>query len=263
MKTIDDYKKIESNTKKSWELNWDKIEQKEINEIFDYPRVKKLVDIYLRYIRKDELTLEAGCGLGQWAGYLQSKKYRVIGIDYNAPTILQAKRYNAGLNLAVADVRALPFKDESIDTYLSLGVIEHFIEGPDAAMREAFKVLKKGGIAIIVVPNKSIFTLIKKPLIWLKRSVLLRKIFGKEKKVYYYQKYFLPKELKAKFLEVGYKVLLHKPVDHIFSLVEFSDLFRDKNTFDGENKVAVKLGNILEKFFPNLCAGSNLFVLGK
>jgi len=257
------YKKIESDTKKSWEINWGRVSHEAIAEIFNYPRVKKIIGIYLNYLPKKGLILEAGCGVGQWVGYFQSKGYNIIGIDYNAPTVSQAKSYYKDLSLATADVRALPFQDESIDTYISFGVIEHFIEGPDVALKEAHRVLKKGGTAIITVPHMNIFTIIKRPVVWLKRSDLLRKIFRKEKKVYYYQKYFVPKRLMAKFQEAGYKIILHKPIDHTFSLVEFSGIFRDKNTYDGESKLAVKLGNILEKFFPYACAGSNLFVLQK
>lgn len=257
------YKRIESDTKKSWELNWSNISHKAITEIFDYPRVRKLTGDYLNYLPKDGLVLEAGCGLGQWVGYFSSKGYRIIGIDYNAPTISQAKSYNPSLSLAAADVRALPFQNESIDTYVSFGVIEHFIEGPDAALKEAYRVLKKGGTALITVPHRNIFTVIKGPISWLKRYPFLRKIFSKEKKVYYYQRYFTPRRLMAKFQAVGYKIILHKPVDHIFSLVEFSGIFRDKNTFDGENALAAKLSDILERFFPYMCAGSNLFVLKK
>ncbi|MDP3791518.1 MAG: class I SAM-dependent methyltransferase [Candidatus Omnitrophota bacterium] len=256
-------KKIESDTKKSWELNWSKVDLKSINEIFDYPRVKKIIDVYLNYLPKKGLVLEAGCGLGQWVGYLRSKGYNIIGIDYNEPTIRQAKSYNPDIRLATADVRTLPFQDESLDTYISFGVIEHFIEGPNAALREAYRVLKKGGTALVTVPHRNIFTIIKSPIVWLKRSPFLRSIFSKEKKVYYYQKYFAPKKLMAKFNEAGYRVVLHKPIDHTFSLVEFSSFFRDKNTYDGESKLAVKWGNILEKFFPYICAGSNLFILEK
>ncbi len=257
------YKKIESNTKKSWELNWSRVDQKSITEIFDYPRVRKLAADYLRYLPREGIALEAGCGLGQWMEYFRSNGYNMVGVDYNEATIFQAKSYGAGLSLATADVRALPFKNESVDTYISFGVIEHFIEGPEVALSEAYRVLKKGGTALITVPHRNIFTVIKSPVEWLKRSSLLRRIFSKEKRIYYYQKYFEPKRLMAKFRDAGYEVMLHKPVDHTFSLVEFSGIFRDKKTYDGENAFAVKLGGVLEKFFPHMCAGSNLFVLKK
>jgi hypothetical protein len=97
----------------------------------------------------------------------------------------------------------------------------------------------------------------------MKKSAFLRKIFRKEKKVYYYQRYFVPSQLVSKFREAGYKVVAQKSVDHTFSLLEFSSIFRDKRTFDGENSMAVRLSNILEKYFPRACAGSNLFILQK
>lgn len=254
---------IQRNTKEAWRENWRKVRPEDIAEIFGYPRVKKLIEIYLEYLPKKGIILEAGCGLGQWVEYFRSKGYNIVGVDYNEPTISHAKSYNASLPLAVADVRALPFKSDSIDSYLSFGVIEHFIEGPDAAIKEAYRTLKKGGIAIVVVPHRSIFTVMKSPIVRIKRSYFLRKVFHKEKKAYYYQRYFMPKKLRAKFISVGYEVIFQRGIDHTFSLVEFSGLFRDKNTFDGENGLAVRLGNILEKIFPHMCAGSNLFVLKK
>ncbi|MDD5194087.1 MAG: class I SAM-dependent methyltransferase [Candidatus Omnitrophica bacterium] len=259
----DNYQNITSETKKAWELNWSNIEQREITEIFNYPRVKKQIEIYLTYLPKNGLVLEAGCGLGQWARYLSDRGYKMIGIDYNYKTIEKAKNFNQDLPLGVADVSKLPFLDKSITAYLSFGVIEHFIEGPDASLQEAYRVLEEKGIAIITVPHKSIFIILKSPLVAIKRSAVLRRIFFKKNKAYYYQRYFTRKELTDKFNSLGFRIVSYKPIDHIFSLVEFSGIFRDKKTYDGENALAVKIGNFLERAFPLLCAGSNLFVLQK
>jgi len=47
----------------------------------------------------------------------------------------------------------MPFPDESFDAVLCLHVIAHFKEG-EQGIKEAFRVLKKGGKLMILTPNK-------------------------------------------------------------------------------------------------------------
>ena len=70
-------------------------------------------------------------------------------------TVSSARAVLRGHNpgFAIADVRTLPFVDESFDLIYSMGTIEHFDEYAEAA-RELFRVLRPGGRAIIGVPNK-------------------------------------------------------------------------------------------------------------
>jgi SAM-dependent methyltransferase len=49
------------------------------------------------------------------------------------------------------DLLRLPIKDESVDTIVCTGVIEHVCE-PDAAVKEIYRVLKSGGCAFIETP---------------------------------------------------------------------------------------------------------------
>ncbi|MEM4004137.1 MAG: methyltransferase domain-containing protein [Desulfurococcaceae archaeon] len=46
----------------------------------------------------------------------------------------------------------LPFADNSFDMYTMLDVIEH-LENPDHAIKEAYRVLKRGGFLILTTPN--------------------------------------------------------------------------------------------------------------
>ena len=54
---------------------------------------------------------------------------------------------------AAADVRAIPFRDDSFDAIYSMGTIEHFDE-TERAVEEMVRVLKPGGCAIVGVPNR-------------------------------------------------------------------------------------------------------------
>ena len=88
----------------------------------------------------------------RWAAEQGAVPY---GIDVAGATVDEARRvlrqHDPGF--AVADVRTLPFVDNSFDLIYSMGTIEHFDEYRDAT-RELFRVLRPGGQAIIGVPNK-------------------------------------------------------------------------------------------------------------
>ena len=82
---------------------------------------------------------------------------RVYGIDISEPTLFQARAAfeptRDDLRGAVADVRELPFRDESFDAIYSMGTIEHFDE-TEHAVEEMARVRKPGGRAIVGVPNR-------------------------------------------------------------------------------------------------------------
>jgi SAM-dependent methyltransferase len=77
------------------------------------------------------------------------------GVDVSLDVVAAARRVLSAHNPAFTggDVRELPIRDASIDVVYSMGTIEHFPEYA-VAVREMFRVLKPGGIAIIGVPNK-------------------------------------------------------------------------------------------------------------
>jgi SAM-dependent methyltransferase len=82
---------------------------------------------------------------------------RPFGIDISEPTVGLARaaftNHRAPLRAAAADVRALPFCDNSFDAVYSMGTIEHFDE-TERAVAEIARVLKPGGRAIVGVPNR-------------------------------------------------------------------------------------------------------------
>lgn len=55
----------------------------------------------------------------------------------------------------VADVRRLPLRVESLDGYISLGVVEHFKSSEDVleTLREAYTSLKPRSYAFLTIPN--------------------------------------------------------------------------------------------------------------
>jgi 2-polyprenyl-3-methyl-5-hydroxy-6-metoxy-1,4-benzoquinol methylase len=105
------------------------------------------------------LILEAGCGLGRWVFYLNDLGFQTIGIDVTKSALRSAleyaKRTNKNIDLIVADVKYLPFRDNVFDLILSLGVIEHFVKAKrDNVIKESYWCLKQKGRLFLSTPNQ-------------------------------------------------------------------------------------------------------------
>ncbi|HBH62191.1 MAG TPA: hypothetical protein DDX85_10735 [Nitrospiraceae bacterium] len=112
---------------------------------------------FSRYLPKDKAILEAGCGLGAWVIFLSEKGYHIAGIDHDRQVIERLKRWKPALNVEHGDIGNLRDNDNSLGAYISLGVVEHFEEGPDRPLQEAYRVLEPGGTLILTVPYNNIF----------------------------------------------------------------------------------------------------------
>lgn len=99
------------------------------------------------------VILDAGCGVGAWVYLLTLLGYRVVGADDNSVAIRRAR--SAGLTVEMADATRLPWDDNSVSVYLSLGVVEHDPGGPWNILRESTRVLRPGGRALISVPYRN------------------------------------------------------------------------------------------------------------
>lgn len=109
-------------------------------------------DVLLRHLPKDGLIVDAGCGTAKWPLYLRARGYRVVGIDLSHEAGARARRASPGFAFVRGDVRAVPLRDGAVDAVLSLGVVEHDEAGPEAALREARRILRPGGLLVLGVP---------------------------------------------------------------------------------------------------------------
>lgn len=237
-------------TKEAWEKNWEDVSINQVLEIFGYDRVKKQMAIMQRVLPKNQKILEGGCGLGPYLIRLRQLGYDVEGIDYNEGPIRKILSFDPKLPVRVGDVTQIPYPDSHFGGYLSLGVIEHFAEGPQKAIQEAYRVLKPGGVLYLAVPRNHLFMRIMTPIRFLKSRVFLRKFFGKPEDNHYWEQYFKKEELCRILSEEGFDVREIHPLDHSHSLVSFSSLFRKKNTYDEANDLGLKLGAFFEKHMP-------------
>ena len=255
--------KTDALTKKAWEKNWDDISMLEIMEIFNYERVKKQMELFQGVLPKNGKILEGGCGMAPYLIRLRQLGYDVEGIDYNEGPIRKVLSFDRSLPVKVGDVKNIPYPDAYFSGYLSLGVIEHFTEGPRQAIREANRVLKKGGALMLMVPRNHLFMRLTAPARSLKRSALLRQLFNKPPDTHYWEQYFHRAELKKMLEEEGFQVREIHALDHSASWITLSDYFRDKNTFDEASPLALKLARWCEKRLKWSTAAQTAFVCYK
>src|SRR5437764_11865196 len=94
--------------------------------------------------------LDGAVGLGQLAGRMQQRGYRVVGIDYALAAALHVRR-TTSLPAVVGDLTRMPFRDGAFDGVTSGETLEHLDDDWGAA-REIGRVLKRGGTCIATVP---------------------------------------------------------------------------------------------------------------
>ncbi len=110
--------------------------------------------------------LDIGCGPGVFTEELLDKAGEVYGIDISEAMVETAKRRIEGqgienrVHFSKGDIEALDLQDGFFDAVICIGVLE-YLRDDNLALKELFRVLKKGGELVVSVPNiTSPFTLI-------------------------------------------------------------------------------------------------------
>ena len=112
----------------------------------------ELGQILLKYLSSHGLHLEAGCGAGYWVAALRQQGFMIEGIEYARELVELVQTVNPQLPVKQGNALAIDCTDGYFDSYLSIGVVEHRIEGPEPFLIEAYRVLKPGGRILIAVP---------------------------------------------------------------------------------------------------------------
>lgn len=99
--------------------------------------------------------LDAGCGRGDWVAFLASQGYETVGLDYSHDMISDNQKNFPECNFVQGRIQDIPFPDNEFGGVISWGVIEHDPDGPLSALSEMYRVLKKGGRALVTVPIDS------------------------------------------------------------------------------------------------------------
>ena len=122
-----------------------------VDELLAIAAVSPLTTLITAALPREGLVLEAGCGLGQYVILLRRLGWRAAGVDGSLAALATARRA-APVPLAASDLRALAIRSGAAAAYVSLGVVEHDRQGPDAILAEAHRVLAPGGVLVVSVP---------------------------------------------------------------------------------------------------------------
>ena len=256
-------------------------------------------ELFLSYLLKEGKIVDAGCGFGKWVIFLKQRGYDIVGIDDNEHAIAKLKDFDESLQVELGDILDLHYPDSSLDAYISMGVVEHFEDGPILALKEAYRVLKPNGLIFVSVPTvntiRQIFrrplrhaiNAIPKSLIRLRSgwgeskgnsfraaiAVLLPEkirglLMGKGKSYYHFIEYRYSKaELEDFLKQIGFEVIETVPhdfygsKDHAIGLVvDFPFLGSRKGVNFQLNPLGKLISRTLDKISPGIACSSVLCV---
>ena len=169
----------------------------------------------LKYAPLYGTFLEAGCGMGQYVFFFRELGFDIKGVDISKFSIEANKSFAASHGyrpdmFMLGDIRDLPYEDDSISYYLSLGVVEHFKEGPMEALKEAYRILKPGGIVYVATPTKHnfnwVFGIHKIPKKIIKKC-LIRMGNHENKRAEWVEYHWTLEELKRYVENAGFEVI--------------------------------------------------------
>lgn len=137
--------------------------------------------------------------------------FELHGVDLAAEMLRfarkYAQKYQFKVNLTLADVRSLPYRDNSFDYAISVATYHHVRggTGKQAALGELKRVLKPGGEAFITVWNRW------QPGFWFKGREVAVPWRAKDKTLYRYYYLFSYPELEKMVNEAGLEVVKSFP----------------------------------------------------
>lgn len=226
---------------------------------------RSILPVFDRYLPKRARILEAGCGFGAWIYHLNERGFRAVGVDLNARLLAGGDR--TLVPMCRNDVLNLCFADDTFDAYLSLGVVEHFPEGPHRPLAEALRVLKSGGIAFISTPTTNpLRTMVNHPV----RRVVgwLHRLRGR--RMHFAEYRFSRGELVEHIRRAGFEILETVPNDtrldqHRYSIGFYTDWppLRSRTTkyeLNGPGRFAFR---VLKALSPSLVVSGILVVARK
>jgi SAM-dependent methyltransferase len=225
-----------NNVARSTIFNWD-IDS--FDDLLTSCKWDPLTPYILKYFSEPGPILEAGCGAARYVKFLHDRGFNCIGLEYNQETIRNVLAKWPNLKIEQGDVAQMPYADNTFAAILSIGVIEHFNEGPHRVLKEMYRVLAPAGVALISVPCLNWLRRSKGPFCGisyiLRAHPWIRRLFNKQpyhsykwnllEKQYKYHAYpewgdfheyrFTPKQFEAFLIAANFRLLESEPIDHL------------------------------------------------
>ena len=125
-------------------------------------RANYLYDLY-RSESEEQLEshdyLDIGCGYGVNSEVFGKGLENIYCSDFNIANLIKCKEYmnrHENVFYLAADAQSLPFEGECFDLVTAFSLIEH-VPDQEQMLREALRVLKKGGKLVMQFPNRHFF----------------------------------------------------------------------------------------------------------
>jgi SAM-dependent methyltransferase len=183
-----------------WESRWKGLITRDYYKRYERGELGELTPFAEKVFGKDDRILEAGCGSGRLVVALLARGFKnVEGVEREPQTVARAKEIFPSLPVRAGDVLEIDRPNDHYDGYISLGVVEHRMEGPEPFLQEAWRVLKPGGHALISVPYINLLRNLKCGL------GLIGRAPGRE--TVFYQYAFTKTEFLGVLRDVGFEVV--------------------------------------------------------
>jgi SAM-dependent methyltransferase len=117
-------------------------------------RQARMLASTLRGVVAPAWIVDIGCGDGEAASVALAANpgHRLVGIDWSAAALRQAKARGLTVIRAAVDGVSLPLLTGTADVVIMSELIEHLVD-TDSALDEAWRVLKPGGSLLLSTPN--------------------------------------------------------------------------------------------------------------
>lgn len=242
-------------TREAWETIWDSASVEVELQTQAYPRAQAMTKAYTAFLSKEGVILEAGSGLSAAVITLRRMGFNVVGLDYAANALHISRRYDQTLPLLVGDVHALPHADNSLVGYLSFGVLEHFEHGMSPALKEAYRVLRPGGVLVLTIPYPNV---VHRFVAWRRKQQNVSALTDDN----FYESTYTRQSLVQNVTDASFTPVKVVPTSHAYTLWGLGGLFRGEGYYQ-TSALADLLGNALRVALPWAFNFSTLVVARK